>query len=121
MISSYEPNQPNASGADQSARASATDPPSRPGAHPQSLNAIKQNGGSHSTCHLCNKDIIDNQWFCRLHIMPDGGPPADPAEIDLCSPTCALCYFARLHPNGNGHDEDRDRHEGPFLLSVDGE
>ena len=120
MISSHEPNQPNASGADQSTRASASDLPSRPGSYRQSLNAIKQNGGTHSTCRLCNKDIIDNQWFCRLHIGPDGASPAEPAETDLCSPTCALCYFARLHPNGNGYDEDRDRPEGSLLLFADG-
>ena len=120
MISSHEPNQPNASGADQSTRASASGLPSRPGSYRQSLNAIKQNGGTHSTCRLCNKDIIDNQWFCRLHIGSDGASPAEPAETDLCSPTCALCYFARSRPNGNGYDEGRDRREGSLLLFADG-
>ncbi len=121
MISLLEPDQPNASGADQSTRASASGFPSRPGSHPQSSNAVKRNGATHSTCRLCNKDIIDNQWFCRLHTNPEEASPADSAEIDLCSPTCALFYFARSHPNGNGYDKDRDFHEGTFLSLVDGE
>lgn len=70
------------------------------------------------TCYLCNKNIAENQWFCRLPQKPEGGSMPDAATILLCSPACALRYFASASPSGNG--EDRGRYEGsPIFVEAE--
>jgi hypothetical protein len=48
------------------------------------------------TCFVCKKPKADDQWFCRLtqKVKEVTGPQA--TRILLCSPICALCYFAAL-------------------------
>ena len=70
------------------------------------------------TCFLCNKNIAENQWFCRLPQKPEGGSVPDMENIFLCSPTCALRYFASVSQSGDS--ENRGRYEGSPIL-VDGE
>jgi len=44
-------------------------------------------------CFVCQKPIVDNQWFCRL-AQPNGTPDSETKRILLCSPSCAFRYFA---------------------------
>jgi hypothetical protein len=49
-----------------------------------------------STCCTCEKPIADGQWFCRLPQKAEGMAGSQAANILLCSPACALRYFATL-------------------------
>jgi hypothetical protein len=46
-----------------------------------------------TTCFVCQKLIVDNQWFCRVP-QQNGVPDSEPKRILLCSPSCAYRYFA---------------------------
>jgi hypothetical protein len=48
-----------------------------------------------TTCVLCQKPIVDSQWFCRLP-QKNGAPDSETNRILLCSPSCAYRYFAFL-------------------------
>ena len=45
-------------------------------------------------CFLCQRPIVDNQWFCRLPRSEDGAKEPQATKILLCSPACAFRYFA---------------------------
>jgi hypothetical protein len=44
-------------------------------------------------CFVCQKPIVDNQWFCRVP-QTNGAPDSETKKILLCSPSCAFRYFA---------------------------
>jgi hypothetical protein len=44
-------------------------------------------------CFVCQKPIVDNQWFSRVP-QTNGVPDSEPKRILLCSPSCAYRYFA---------------------------
>ncbi len=46
-----------------------------------------------TACIVCQKPLVDNQWFCRLP-QKDGAPDSETKRILLCSPSCAFRYFA---------------------------
>jgi hypothetical protein len=46
-----------------------------------------------TTCFVCQKPIVDNDWFCRVP-QQNGAPDSQPKRILLCSPSCAFRYFA---------------------------
>jgi hypothetical protein len=46
-----------------------------------------------TTCFVCQKPIVDNQWFCRVP-QQNGVPDSQTKRILLCSPSCAYRYFA---------------------------
>ena len=46
-----------------------------------------------TTCIVCQKPIVDSQWFCRVPQM-NGAPDSETKRILLCSPSCAYRYFA---------------------------
>jgi len=50
-----------------------------------------------TTCLVCQKLIVDNQWFCRV---PEqiGVPDAKTKWTLLCSPGCACRYFSFADP-----------------------
>jgi hypothetical protein len=46
-----------------------------------------------TTCFVCQKPIVDNEWFCRVpqrNCLPD----SETKRILLCSSSCACRYFA---------------------------
>ena len=45
-----------------------------------------------SACFVCQKPIVDGQWFCRLP-QKNGAPDSQTRKILLCSPSCAYRYF----------------------------
>lgn len=47
-----------------------------------------------STCFVCQKPIVENNWFCRLPQKLDGAADHGAAKVLLCSPSCAFRYFA---------------------------
>ena len=46
-----------------------------------------------SACIVCQKPIVDSQWFCRVP-QKTGVPDSPTQRILLCSPSCAYRYFA---------------------------
>ena len=48
-----------------------------------------------TVCIVCQKPIVDSQWFCRLPLK-NGAPDSQTKRILLCSPSCAYRYFAFL-------------------------
>lgn len=46
-----------------------------------------------TACIVCQKLIVDNQWFCRVP-QTNGTPDSPTQRILLCSPGCAYRYFA---------------------------
>ena len=48
-----------------------------------------------TACIVCQKPIVDSQWFCRLP-QKDGVPDFQTKRILLCSPSCAYRYYAFL-------------------------
>jgi len=46
-----------------------------------------------TTCFVCQKPIVDNQWFCRVPQKNDA-PDSETKRILLCSARCAFRYFA---------------------------
>ena len=52
---------------------------------------------------------------------PEGAFDPNAAKVTLCSPACALRYFASLRANGNGEDPDPDRYERLLGFFIDGE
>ncbi len=47
-------------------------------------------------CFVCQRPIVENQWFCRLPRSEDGAKDPQATKILLCSPACAFRYFATL-------------------------
>jgi hypothetical protein len=48
-----------------------------------------------TTCFVCQKSIVDSQWFCRV-LQQNGVPDSEAKRLLLCSPSCAYRYFAFL-------------------------
>jgi len=46
-----------------------------------------------SACFVCQKPIVDSQWFCRVP-QKNGTPYSETKKIMLCSPSGAFRYFA---------------------------
>jgi hypothetical protein len=49
---------------------------------------------SRPTCFVCKQPAAGDQWFCRLTQKVKEAADTQAAKILLCSPTCALRYFA---------------------------
>ena len=64
-----------------------------------------------SACFVCQKKIVDGQWFCRLPQKTDGATGPQATEILLCSAVCALRYFGDSQPGGNGFEPNYDGYE----------
>lgn len=47
-------------------------------------------------CFVCQKQIGDGQWFCRLPQKAGGAANQQGTKILLCSTACAFRYFAFL-------------------------
>jgi len=60
----------------------------------QNLAAVSDDQMS-TTCFVCQKPIVDSQWFCRVP-QKNGAPDSQTMRILLCSPSCAFRYFAFL-------------------------
>lgn len=65
-------------------------------------------------CFVCDKEIGDGHWFCRI-------PRKEETAVVLCSPGCALRYFDSLHPITNLEERDRAEFERAAHFLVDGE
>ena len=65
-------------------------------------------------CAVCDKEIIDGIWFCK--ISREKTP-----TVVLCSPRCALFYFDTLRPTTNGEGLDRAGYERSLHFLMDGE
>jgi len=46
-----------------------------------------------TTCFVCQRPIVDNQWFCRVP-QQNGATDSQTKRILLCSSSCAFRYFA---------------------------
>ena len=55
--------------------------------------ATTSNTEASLACLVCQKSIVDNQWFCRVP-QKNGAPDSETKRILLCSPSCAFRYFA---------------------------
>jgi hypothetical protein len=53
-----------------------------------------------TACFVCQKPIVDSQWFCRVP-QKNGAPDSQTKRILLCSPVCALRYFGDSQPGRN--------------------
>jgi hypothetical protein len=47
-----------------------------------------------TTCVVCQKPIVDGQWFCRVPQKNDRVADAQGTKLLLCSPGCAYRYFS---------------------------
>jgi hypothetical protein len=65
-------------------------------------------------CLVCNKEIVDGHWFCKI-------PREDKPTVTLCCPRCALRYFDSLHSTTNGDELDRAACGQSVHFLVDGE
>jgi len=64
-----------------------------------------------TACFVCQKSIVDGQWFCRVPQKADGAAAPQEAKILLCSSICALRYFGDSQPGGNGFELNYDGYE----------
>jgi hypothetical protein len=62
--------------------------------HSQQTGAAVADSQSRPTCFVCKKPAADDQWFCRLTQKVKEATDPQAARILLCSPACALRYFA---------------------------
>jgi hypothetical protein len=60
----------------------------------QQNSATLPNAPGATTCFVCQKPMVEGQWFCRLPQNSDGTANSQEAKISLCSPGCAYRYFA---------------------------
>ena len=82
--------------------------------------ASQRRGEGRPSCIVCQAEIVDNHWFCRLPQNRNGEAHAESLAILLCSPRCALRHFAALRPHDNRFDSDYEQYE-PFHFLADGE
>lgn len=61
-------------------------------------------------CLVCQKPIVDSQWFCRV-LQKNGAPDFQTKRILLCSPGCALRYFEDSQPGGNSFEPNYNGYE----------
>jgi hypothetical protein len=66
----------------------------RPMKNLQENSATLPNAQMPTTCIVCQKPIVDGQWFCRLPQNNNRTANSQEAKISLCSPGCACRYFA---------------------------
>jgi hypothetical protein len=62
--------------------------------HSQQTEADVADSQSRPTCFVCQRAVADDQWFCRLTQKVKAAADPQAARILLCSPACALRYFA---------------------------
>ncbi len=55
-------------------------------------------------CLVCNKEIMDGYWFCRI-------PRKEEPAVVLCSPKCALRYFDSLCQKTTATEIERAAYE----------
>ena len=77
----------------------------------QPNSATTSNTEVSSACFVCQNQIVEGHWFCRLPQKVDGAAAPQEAKILLCSPICALRYFGDSQPGGNGFEPNYDGHE----------
>ncbi len=77
-------------------------------------NALSSADTVHQKCFVCEKEIVDGRWFCRI-------PRKEEPVVVLCSPRCALGYFESLHPITDLEELDRAAYERSLHFAVDGE
>ena len=65
-------------------------------------------------CLVCDKEIVDGRWFCRI-------PREEKPTVVFCCPRCALRYFDTVHPTTNGEGLDRAGYERSLHFLMDGE
>jgi hypothetical protein len=59
------------------------------------------------TCFVCKKPKADDQWFCRLTQKVKEVTSPQATRILLCSPLCALRYFAALKTDPARNNESK--------------
>ncbi len=62
--------------------------------HSQQTGVAVADSQSRPTCFVCKKAMAEQEWFCRLTQKVKEAADTQAAKILLCSPTCALRYFA---------------------------
>ncbi len=67
--------------------------------------AANSGGQARLMCFVCEKEIADNGWFCRLPQKTDGVAVSQAMEILLCSPFCAVRYFGDSQQGAPGTTE----------------
>jgi hypothetical protein len=60
----------------------------------QQNSAPLPNAQGATTCFVCQKPMVESQWFCRLRQNNNRTAISQEAKISLCSPGCAYRYFA---------------------------
>jgi hypothetical protein len=98
-------------------------PPETDGAAPATgiPDASRRRGEARPSCLICQAEIVDNHWFCRLPQNGNGNGDSENLTILFCSPRCALCHFATLRPGDNGFASDYEQHEPIVHFLIDGE
>jgi hypothetical protein len=76
--------------------------------------APRVNGRARQKCFVCDREIVDGPWFCKV---PCEGKPI----VVLCCPWCALRYFNSPHPAAIGEEQDRANYEQSLPFLVDAE
>lgn len=72
-------------------------------------------------CFVCEKQIADDGWFCRLPQKTEGAADAQAQKVLLCSPTCALRYLGDSQPSGNGFESSYDGFEHSLPVTGGGQ
>ena len=78
------------------------------------VNARPGADAARQKCFVCDKEIADGAWFCKI-------PREKEPTVLLCCPRCALRYFDTVHPTTNGDELNRPAHERSAHFSVNGE
>jgi hypothetical protein len=89
----------------------------RPAIEPQESSpeeAPRVNGKTRQKCFVCDGEIMDGGWFCKI-------PREEKPIVVLCCPPCALGYFDSLHPAANGDELDRATCEQSLHFLLDAE
>lgn len=73
-------------------------PTSRGAGHPmknfQPISPARPDAQTAAACIVCQKPLVDGQWFCRLTQSNSRTADSQTTKISLCSPSCACRYFA---------------------------
>ena len=62
-------------------------------------------------CFVCDKEIVDGRWFCKVF--------RESKRVVLCCPRCALRYFETLHPTADGDERNRAAYEQSLHFLVE--
>jgi len=71
------------------------------------MNAAEiQISDSTQICIVCQREIVNSQWFCRLpQIHTEFSNGEFPKRL-ICNPRCALRHFEASRPQPNGYAQD---------------